>query len=145
MRMGFLAMAAALSAGTVSAQAPKAALQTPAAPTAAVTPVNGGRAPVVVQGSGSCPTCTSAARVHNPGLFAIGTGTVNPVGCGCFESEKTFLFGGCKQFFNPQKTCGEGCGHGVRGFNDRCPTIIYGPGLGVPANNCAGTFSYLFR
>ena len=41
----------------------------------------------------------------------IGEGCANPITCGNWASERTFLFGSCKQFFNPGNKCGGGgCG-----------------------------------
>jgi hypothetical protein len=61
--------------------------------------------------------CDAKGRKHgrSGGLFhkaAIGEGCANPVGCGSCASEKTFLFGGCNQFFNAGNKCGGGCGGG---------------------------------
>jgi hypothetical protein len=59
----------------------------------------------------------------------IGTGTANPVGCGCMASDRNFVFGGCRQFFTPGKTCGGadteyGCGgEDCYGAKDRCKHI----------------------
>ena len=72
----------------------------------------------VYGGVGGCssecaPTAASkriAGRVLSP--FLIGEGCANPVSCGSFASERTFLFGSCKQFFNPGNKCGLGFGHG---------------------------------
>jgi hypothetical protein len=135
MILGLLAFAA-----MPSFAADKAPLQASAGSAAAVTPAGGGK-PVVVNGCGSCAS-GSAAHIHNR---PFGGGTVNPTGCGCWASERTFLWGGCKQFFNPQFSCGDGhCGKGL-GNRERCPVPTYGPGVGTPPNNCAGTFSYLNR
>ena len=62
--------------------------------------------PVVAYGDGcAAPT---AHKAHSRKLL-IGGGTINPVSCGCLASEKTFVFGSCKQFFNPTQTCNTGC------------------------------------
>ena len=65
--------------------------------------------PVVAYGDGCAAPGASHARKrsHASKLF-IGAGTINPVTCGCLASERTFAFGSCKQFFNPQDTCGAG-------------------------------------
>lgn len=76
--------------------------------------------PVVAHGDGCA--APSSAKAHR-GLFSrvmIGAGTINPVSCGCTASERTFVFGSCKQFFNSQCDC-PGCWP-----VDRRP-----PGLGV--------------
>lgn len=141
MRQRMMILAAFTAAAfAFSAQAGEP-LQTPAVKTAAVTTVAGGlRAPTVVNGCGSCAANNSAFTVHNRHL-GIGGGTVNPVGCGCWASEKTFLWGGCRQFFNPQHSCGRGCG----GERNPCALPTYGPGYGAPANSCAGPFTYMNR
>lgn len=82
-------------------------------------------APPVMVSNTNCGTpaaspCHDGKHSKGGGLlskFFIGSGTANPVSCGCFASERTFLFGGCKQFFTPGKTCGGGtqeygCGDG---------------------------------
>ena len=48
-------------------------------------------------------TATAAGCATRP---SIGEGCANPVGCGSCASEKTFLFGGCNQFFNAGNKCG---------------------------------------
>jgi hypothetical protein len=95
----------------------------------------------------------------------IGSGTANPVGCGCLASERTFLWGGCKQFFTPGRTCdgspmlfnrcgghghcggllGGKLGGGLFGGRERCPPPPYAAPYGVPADNCIGPFTYLDR
>ncbi len=68
-----------------------------------------GSGPVVAYGDGCAAPGTRTRHSHASKLF-IGAGTINPVSCGCLASERTFGFGSCKQFFNPQNTCGGGCG-----------------------------------
>ena len=80
--------------------------------------------------------CSSCGSTAGPGLFAsvhsriagspltIGRGCANTPGCGSFASERTFLFGGCNQFFNAGNKCGGGgCGgaYGPGGFGDTTP------------------------
>jgi len=68
------------------------------------------------------------------GKFGIGVGTANPVSCGCLASERTFLFGGCKQFFTPGRTCNGSA-------------LDYGAGCGGACNqdNCKHVTSFLNR
>jgi hypothetical protein len=161
--MRFLILAVGLAfASTAAAQSP-APLQTPFASNGTVAQVAGGGgcggcAPTVVNGSGGC-AAHQVREGHKCQLFRFGGGTVNPVGCGCCASEKTFFWGGCKQFFNPQQTCGngngcgcgggKGCGRGFGGgiggcFGERCELTKYGPG--IPAGGtCNGPFSYTMR
>lgn len=143
-RMMLLAatLVGSLFASTASAQAP---LQTTAASRMSVQLVRGcsgsgaPATPIVVQGcGGSCASDANCARPH----LLIGAGTVSPVGCSCLASDKTFMFGSCRQFFNPQNVCGRGC---IAGCRTPCSLPIYGPGIGQPANNCEGPYTYLFR
>ena len=84
--------------------------------------------PVVAYGDG-CAAPSSHHKAHDRnrssvfGKLLIGAGTINPVSCGCLASERTFIFGSCKQFYNPTQEC-----HGGGGCwpVDRRP-----PGLGV--------------
>ncbi|CAN5379897.1 hypothetical protein BH11PLA2_BH11PLA2_44940 [soil metagenome] len=156
MRQRMMLLVAALVgfAASASAQAPlQAPLQKPAVNTAPIQQVRGSgtpTVPVVVNGCGSCATGDVAASKHH---LRIGAGTINPVSCGCLASEKTFMFGSCKQFFNPQNVCGGGCtaggcGNGCKGgLGNRNPCALptYGPGIGQPANNCVGPFTYMNR
>jgi hypothetical protein len=93
------------------------------APIQAPAPIAGGccgsAAPTIA--SDSCGGCESSkgSKSRRGGLFhraSIGEGCANPIGCGSCASEKTFLFGGCNQFFNPGNKCssvlGGGCGGG---------------------------------
>jgi hypothetical protein len=89
------------------------------------------------------PACGTPAPACDPGkdgkkgsLFGklfIGKGTANPVACGCLASERTFFFGGCRQFYTPGRTCG-GC------------ALDYGPGgvLGG-CDSCRHVTSFLNR
>ena len=157
--------ALALSAGAQAPQAPAAPkapmVVVPAAPmampmppmTQPAAPMMAYPAPVANMPCGGTPAadCSSCggASGHKPGLFSklfgnygIGAGTATPVTCGCHAADKTFVFGSCKQFFNPGNVCGSGCG-----FNGRnnCPLPTYAAPYGAPGNNCAGPFSYLNR
>jgi hypothetical protein len=93
--------------------------------------------------AGGCSTCGAAAAPAGPfaGLHSrfanspltIGRGCANNPGCGSFASERTFLFGGCNQFFNAGNKCGGGgCGSG------------YGPG-GMGDGSVCKYGSYLNR
>lgn len=44
-------------------------------------------------------------RAYHNSPLTIGPGCPNPIGCGSWASERTFLFGSCKQFFNPGGKC----------------------------------------
>ncbi len=83
--------------------------------------------PVVAYGDG-CAAPSSHHKAHDRNRllskFMIGAGTINPVNCGCLASERTFVFGSCKQFFNPKLECNGGCSGCWE--VDRRP-----PGLGV--------------
>ena len=80
--------------------------------------------------------------------IAIGGGTANPVTCGCTASEKTFLFGSCRQFYNPTDTCGSS-GHGGGLFGRHgglgcggCVTPILGTGAaGTHGICCYGAYN----
>lgn len=76
----------------------------------------GSTAPIAAAPCGGCDSgCESSkGKKHHRnggGLFhkaSIGEGCANPVGCGSCASEKTFLFGGCDQFFSAGNKCGHG-------------------------------------
>jgi len=85
--------------------------------------------PVVAYGEGCAAPGSRTRHSHASRLF-IGAGTINPVTCGCLASERTFVFGSCKHFFNPQLECGAGCG-GCWPVDRRTP--------------CQGVTSYLNR
>lgn len=66
--------------------------------------------PVVAYGEGcAAPGAHHTRAKSHAGKLFIGGGTANPVTCGCFASERTFIFGSCRQFYNPQHECGRGC------------------------------------
>jgi hypothetical protein len=82
-----------------------------------------------------CSTCGKHGKKASGGLlsrFLIGEGTATPIGCGCLAAERTLMFGGCKQFFTPGKTCG-GC------------NIEYGPGGMGHYDNCKSVGSFINR
>lgn len=82
------------------------------------------------QGSQGWSSLKSRLSLSQPGCL-------NPVGCGNWKTERTFIFGGCCQFFNCGKdcgSCGAGCGKG--GYWSKCPGMIYGPGIGTGMNPC---------
>jgi hypothetical protein len=110
---------------------------------------------VLASHNGGCSSCgggaTSAAqsRWQNYGgtlknLFVIGQGCPNPVTCGSFSSERTFLWGSCRQFHNPGNDCGpryqgifsgfhNGWGHGAN--------RDLGTGVNLPHTHCVyGSF-----
>lgn len=113
-----------------------------ASPYASATPVNSG-------GCASCGTsipqgchCGGAwaptTVQRSGGLFAglhgkgpIGEGCAMGAGCSSYAQQRTFIWGGCNQFFNPGYKCGGGLfggrncivppqGQGGIGSNDTC-------------------------
>ncbi len=140
-------------AGGVPAVAAPAVVA-PAQPIAAApAPISGGccgSAPVIAQDyyGGGCDSCGSSASTkgRHGGLFhraTIGQGCANPIGCGSCASEKTFLFGGCNQFFNPGNKCGggilgSGCGSsGCGGHGGGCGNGACGGLLSRLRGDCA--------
>ncbi len=109
----------AVAAPTIVAQAqPAPAAPAPAAPYAPA-PVAGGCCGSVAPAPSDCGGCDSGCGGKHGargGLLghlcnsrlAIGEGCANPVTCGTCASERTFLFGGCHQFFSPGNKCGSG-------------------------------------
>ena len=96
--------------------------------------------PPIVYANPTCYTpavaaapCAEPKHAKRVGLFgrlggrlAIGEGTANPVSCGCLAAERTLMFGGCKQFFTPGKTCCGGSleyGNGGMGTCDNCKHV----------------------
>lgn len=78
----------------------------------APTFVQPGAAPTFVSADCGTHGAVSAVPTERPGFAArvwnavtIGEGCRNPVGCGNFASERTFLFGSCRQFFNAGYKC----------------------------------------
>ena len=142
MRHYFAAVAGLFAAvGFASAQAPAAPKFTPAgnfaspADAAMIQQVSG-------LASNNCASC-SATPKHK---YAIGGGTVMPIGCSCLAAERTFFFGSCSQFFNPQNYCaganyGGGCGFGGAGIGG-CNSC---GGGGREKHPCQGVTSYLNR
>ena len=133
MRQLFLALlGVAATVATSAAQSPwsPVLLGPPAFPRQTVSTVSMN---VPVAEAGGCSSCSSGAVAAGPlsGLatrvgnspLAIGRGCANTPGCGSFASERTFLFGGCNQFFNAGNKCGGGgCGNGsAGGFGDTTP------------------------
>jgi len=86
----------------------------------------------------SCGCTTSVAP--SLGLFqrllypvTIGEGCRSDVNCSSFAAERTFMFGSCRQFFNPGNKCNL--------CNKPAPYTIHGPGGLGNQNNCVyGTF-----
>jgi hypothetical protein len=104
---------------------------TPAAPAPApCAPAPASCAPAPAASS-SCATTSSKGSSLLGRLF-IGSGTANPVSCGCFASERSFVFGSCRQFYTPGRACdgsareygcGSGeCGGGI-GAKDNCKHV----------------------
>lgn len=125
----------------------------PAAPATVHAPATTVYAPAVGCADGGCaPAAPAKHRLLDKLL--IGSGTANPIGCGCCASEKTFFFGSCNQFFTPGKRCDGSptlynctsgtCG-GLWGNKQRCPLPTYAQPYGQVPNNCAGPFTYLNR
>ena len=77
--------------------------------------------------------------------FTIGSGCANNVGCSNWATHRTFVFGGCNQFFNPGDKCGRGglFGHCGGLFGRDCATAPLGTGIVPPGPCCYG--SYLSR
>lgn len=128
----YLAAIAGLFAavGFASAQAPKftaAGNFANPADAAAIQQVSG-----LGHASNSCASCASTAK----GRYAIGAGTVMPIGCSCLAAERTFLFGSCSQFFNPGNYC---AGANYGGGCNTCG------GGGREKHPCQGVTSYLNR
>ena len=85
--------------------------------------------PVVAYGDGCAAPSHKAHDRNRGGIFRkilIGPGPINPVSCGCLASERTFVFGSCRQFYNPKLECSGGCHGGGCWEVDRRP-----PGPGV--------------
>ncbi len=109
-----------------------------------------GGTPVVVQGpgcaAGDCGPKTNKSVLHKA-LF-IGQGCESPIGCSNLAAERTFIFGSCRQFFNPGNDCGShagkfgGCaGTGFAGSGG-CKSC---GGGGSEKHPCQGVTSYLNR
>jgi len=134
MRPLFLALCAVVASSAVaSTQAPwsPSPLAPPAIQRETISPVAlaGGSA---AAGCAGCGVSTAASPGPLAGLHArvasspltIGQGCANSPNCGSFASERTFLFGSCRQFFNAGNKCGGGCGGGngsIGGFGDGSP------------------------
>jgi hypothetical protein len=54
---------------------------------------------------GGCESCGAKAGAVLAGI-GIGEGCQNPVTCGNWATERTFLFGSCRQFYSPGRACG---------------------------------------
>jgi hypothetical protein len=122
-------------------------------------------APAPVYGTGCGTGCATAPAAgccdsggglfgkHRSGRLAnsrwtIGEGCANPVGCGNLASERTFLWGGCNQFFTPGNKCGGLFGHdgGLFGNGDglfaRCRGLCARPPLGAGGVGNVSTCCY---
>lgn len=158
---GLLAATAAFAQPAQPAPIPKpvapAPMPKPVAPSAPAVVAPTAPAPVVVaapatgvgcaapgcapSGCDSCGKSGAAGKVFGNHKLFIGVGTATPVDCTCHAADKTFVFGSCKQFFNPGKTCN---GVNLHGGRERCPLPAYAAPYGKPGHNCA-PFSYLDR
>ena len=100
--------------------------------------------PVTATGPG-CPTdaatCEANRRRILDGTYRrtlcgvvdrFRTGVAMPLRCGCWASELTFFFGGCRSFYNPKWECNS-CG--VFG-SGRFGPVQYGPGSRGTAPGC---------
>ena len=145
-QIALAAVATLASAGVAVAQAPwsPTPLETPFPKQATVSPIalTGGTSVVAgcsscgatassyatssyAASAGGCSTCGSSKGgllsrfAASP--FGIGQGCANSPNCGSLASERTFLFGSCRQFFNAGNQCGGGCGslYGPGGFGDK--------------------------
>jgi hypothetical protein len=106
-----------------------ASAQTPAPAPAPATPV------IAAPAAGGCRSCGSGAASSQShricsGLF-IGKGTEMPIGCSCFNAQRTFAFGSCSQFYNPGNECRH-CGFGF----GRCHTPVGGTGSAASVPPC---------
>jgi hypothetical protein len=114
------------------------------------------RVPANLDCFGGNAPATNASRYNHGFLKALtpGPGTEMPLGCSCFAANKTFLWGTCKQFFNPTRTCGGAatgyncstCGDGSCGMG----VAGYGGGRGCAggacgAGGCGGRGGFLSR
>lgn len=75
--------------------------------------------------AGGCAGCEAGKLGHGGnGLgFRIGDGCKNVEWCGSFATQRTFVFGSCRQFFSPGYDCNGPFGKCFKG-----PGTIYGPG-----------------
>jgi hypothetical protein len=169
MRRYFVAFAGLVAAaGLASAQAPKFTpagnlANAPVSANSAFTPAgnfanaqNASGEIIPVSGCSSCgPTVSNSNSSHyGAGAFRIGAGCAMPIGCSNWAAERTFLFGSCRQFFNPGNDCGSssyrfggcnGSGYpGSGGCNGGCGGVNYGGG-GKEKHPCQGVTSYLNR
>ena len=100
--------------------------------------------PVTAMGPGcpaGGPTCEANRRRVLDGTYRrtlcgivdrFRTGVAMPLRCGCWASEMTFFFGGCRSFYNPKWECNS-CG--VFG-SGRFAQVQYGPGSRGTAPGC---------
>ncbi|MGL6074320.1 MAG: hypothetical protein ACRC8S_09175 [Fimbriiglobus sp.] len=101
----------------------------------AAAPVVAAPAPVAASGCNACETkatrgCNACeakgsllSRAVNP--FLIGPGCASTIGCNSFAAQRSFMFGGCNQFFNPGNKCGIMMGSGGLGNHDNCKYGTY--------------------
>lgn len=141
-----------------SAVLPQTATAPGMAPAIGAMPLTG---PVMAPGYPGCYNCaqnavSADAWSRRPQNVAFGVGLA-PIpyneycsecanGCGSLKSDFGFVFGSCKNFFNPcgPKPCGScaggcgagGCGGGCGGLFHHCPTFPLGKPYGSPHNGC---------
>lgn len=86
--------------------------------------------------AGGCAGCAAPAAGRGGVLsgLTIGEGCRSEPGCGTFASERTFLFGGCNQFFNAGYKCT------LCGRKDRGVYPMGTGGLGVHTPCVYGTY-----
>jgi hypothetical protein len=125
-------------AAPAALQPPPGMVPVPVAPPVGYAPV--AAAPVVGHAQPGCLASAAPAPVgcaagdcgggggkaKNSLFDRLFAGTASPVGCGCLASERTFLFGSCRQFYTPGRTCGGvgiayGCGGGECGHGPKDP------------------------
>ena len=159
MRRYFVAFAGLFAAaGLASAQAPKFTpagnfANAPVSANSAFTPAGNYVNPPAPGGSGivqtsGCSSCGPTVANTNSHHYGIGAGCAMPIGCSNWAAERTFLFGSCRQFFNPGNDCGShagrfggcnGTGYPGAGGCNSCG------GGGKEKHPCQGVTSYLNR
>lgn len=108
-------------------------------------PTQGGIIPISGIRSSGCSSCApghaggAVAGTNSTSPWLIGEGCRNPIGCGNFASERTFLFGSCRQFFNPGFDCAGPFSHCFPKHS-----LIYGTG-GIGDHKRCEYGSYLNR
>ena len=130
MRKFFVAALGVLAvAGAASAQQPQFQYVTPGAPgqvpAGALTPT-AGTSPMTPPGVVTPPGYSSTPGYWNTNC-QYGSGCQN--GCGSLKSDAAFVFGSCRNFFNP---CGPVCGsHGGGLFGHKCGSLGFASPYGI--------------